>query len=96
MSREKKVFRRFAGNKPLGVIRAQCVAQGVEFDNTQFKLGSDYICLRSPGARVLFNTFNGTFFGTTPDGTKFTSSDKRDGTPWFDALLDFFYEPKSA
>jgi hypothetical protein len=29
--------------------------------------------------------------GMTPDGTEFSSDDRRDGTPWFDALLRFFY-----
>lgn len=86
-----KKYAKFAGNKPLGVIRAQCKQQGVQFDDSHWKHGSDFVTLRSPGACVMFNTFNGRFFGRTPDGIEFDGADKRDGTPWFDALLRFFY-----
>jgi hypothetical protein len=45
----------------------------------------------SDSGQVLYNVFNGRFFGTTPEGVQFASEDDRDGTPWFDALLNFFY-----
>jgi hypothetical protein len=86
----------FGGNRPLEEIQALCRAQGVEFIDVQHRRGSDYVTLRSPGAWVMFNTFNGRFFGKTPDNIEFSSDDKRDGTPWFDALLNFFYVPKAA
>jgi hypothetical protein len=89
-------YRKFAGNKTLDVIRAQCEAQGVQFIDSQYKRGSDFVTLRSPDAWVMFSVFNGRFFGRTPDGIEFSSEDRRDGTPWFDALLDFFYERKPA
>lgn len=87
----QQAFQKFAGNKPLEVIRAECEAQGVQFIDSQYRRGSDYVTLRSPNAWVMFSVFNGRFFGKTPDGIEFSSDDKRDGTPWFDALLEFFY-----
>jgi hypothetical protein len=90
----KKKFKTFAGNRPLKEIRAMCKAQGVQLIDSQWKRGSDYVTLRSPGAYVMFNTFNGTFFGKTPANVEFSSDDRRDGEPWFDALLNFFYVMK--
>lgn len=89
-------MKKFAGNKTLSQIRAQCKAQRVQFIDSQWRRGSDYVTLKSPGAWVMFNTFNGRFFGETPDGFEFNSNDKLDGTPWFDALLNFFYVAKAA
>jgi hypothetical protein len=94
--KQMATYRKFAGNKTLDVIRAQCKAQGVQFIDSQYKRGSDFVTLRSPDAWVMFSVFNGRFFGRTPDGVEFMSDDKRDGTPWFDALLDFFYVRKPA
>jgi hypothetical protein len=88
----------FAGNKTLEQIKAQCKAQGLAFDDYLYRTaGHDHVRISGGGARVLFNTFNGRFIGITPDGVAFSSDDKLDGTPWFDALLRFFYvEKKSA
>lgn len=87
---------KFAGTKPLATIKAQCKAAGVEFDDHLYReRGDDHIALRSPGAIVLFNSFNGRFFGNAPDGTRFSSDDRRDGEPWFDALPRFFYIAKA-
>lgn len=91
----------FAGNKSLKAIKAQCVAQGVTFDDRMYrKQGSDHVVVEGGGCRVLFSTFNGNFFGTTPDGTTFDSRETlHEDEPWFQALLSFFYveaEPASA
>jgi hypothetical protein len=91
-----KSYTKFAGNKTLAQIRAQCKAQGVQYIDSQYRRGSDFVTLHSPGAYVMFSAFNGRFFGKTPDGITFSSDDKRDGTPWFDALLRFFYVEKRA
>jgi hypothetical protein len=91
-----KIFKR---TKSLEEIRQQCKVAGVDLDTRLFDDGADHVTLRSTdgkrGAVVIFNAFNGRFFGTTPDGTQFSSDDKRDGTPWFDALLEFFYSDKA-
>lgn len=89
----------YKGNKSLAVIRAQCKEQGLELDERRYEEGGDHVVVRSTGpngekAHVIFNTVNGRFQGKTPDGVEFSSDDELDGTPWFDALLDFFYERK--
>ena len=88
----KGKFKTFGGNRSLDEIERQCKAQGVVFDDYRYRMvGDDFVRIHGGGAWVLFNTFNGNFFGQTPDGEQFASDDKRDGTPWFDALLNFFY-----
>lgn len=89
-------MKKFAGNKTLAQIKAQCKAAGIEFDDSRYKKGDDHVAIRSPGVMVLFSSFNGRFFGNTPDGKKFSSDDALDGAPWFDQLLNFFYVEKAA
>jgi hypothetical protein len=95
-SKENSTMTKFLRHKTYDEIRQQCAAAGIELDTSKYDEGSDYIVVSSTGpngekARVLYSTVNGNFFGTTPDGTEFSSDDKRlDGTPWFDALLNFF------
>lgn len=44
---------------------------------------------------VMFNTVNGTFFGTTDKGVEFSSSETQyEKEQWFQALLSFFYVEK--
>jgi hypothetical protein len=109
-------MKKFAGNKPLHVIKAQCKAAGLAFDDyNRRKFGRDYIAIGGwdatrgvrpdgsplvdatlPGT-VMFNTFNGRFFGTTDRGIEFSSdsdSDEHEGEPWMRALLAFFYVEK--
>jgi hypothetical protein len=44
---------------------------------------------------VSFNTFNGVFWGRTPDGIEFHSSrTEHEKAEWFQALLSFFYVKK--
>lgn len=89
-------FKKFKGNKPLATIREQCKAQGVSVDDSLLSQGqSDYIVLTGGGARVLYNTFNGGFFGTTPNGTKFSAdSNEHEACEWFQQLMAFFYLEK--
>lgn len=58
--------------------------------------GTPFVPLVNPaGAFVMFNTFNGTFFGTTDKGVEFdSSSTTHEAAPWFQALLSFFYVEK--
>jgi hypothetical protein len=84
-------MRTFVRHKSVEEIAEQCEAAGVQLDRSSFERGGDYIYLTSPGVTVGFNTFNGRFFGKTPEGVQFSSDDRRDGIKWFDALLDFFY-----
>jgi hypothetical protein len=96
-------MKKFSSFKTVDEIRQQCEAQGLTLDTTLYDAGSsDYIKIRSndgkTSAKVLYSSFNGRFFGETAaglDSVKFSSDDATfDGTPWFDALLDFFYVRK--
>jgi hypothetical protein len=90
-------MKKFAGFKSVYQIRAQCQAEGVPIDTTFYDDGADHIAVGSEGNGIVFyNAFNGRFFGTTPEGVHFSSDEALDGTPWFDALLAFFfYGPKA-
>lgn len=83
----------FERQKTLAEIRKQCEASGVALRTGLYELGrSDFVGLYSPKVVVLYAPHNGRFFGNTPEGVNFTSDDSGfDGTPWFDALLNFFY-----
>lgn len=88
----------FAGIKTLGVIKAQCKALGIQFDDRLYRrTGSDFVVIRSfkndsHRGEVLFSSFNGNFFGTTDTGVQFDSkSPLHEGESWFQTLLSFFY-----
>lgn len=82
----------FAGNKSLTAIQQQCEDAGLVYDQSAFERGSDYVRISGGGAHVLYSTFNGRFFGETPDGVKFSSdSTRHESEEWFQALLSFFY-----
>lgn len=62
-------------------------------DGTAFVNASD----NSPHGWVMFNTFNGRFFGSTPEGVRFNSDlTLHDDEPWFQQLLSFFYVEKKS
>lgn len=88
-------MKKFAGNKTRDQVKAQCKAAGVEFDERAYRGGSDFTLLRGGGATVAWSSWNGRFFGKTPDGIEFHSdSDEHDHEPWMQALLRFFYVEK--
>lgn len=89
-------MKQFAGIKTVDQLKAECKKRGWEIDTKQHDGGSDHIKFQfeHQGVKttVFYSAFNGRFFGTTADECAFTSDDaKLDGTPWFDALLDFVY-----
>ena len=86
-------MRTFARIKSRQEVLAQCRAQRVEVDQRSYKAGSDWTTLRKGGCTVVWCSFNGNFFGTTPDGIQFSNdSDKHEKEPWFQQLLEFFYD----
>lgn len=93
-------MKKFAGHKTLDVIKQQCQEAGIEFDDRLHKTGSDYVVVRTikgdkDSGIVLYSSFNGNFFGSTPDGVDFDSaSTEHENEPWFQALLSFFYIEK--
>jgi len=98
MSKTKFTGRRFAGVKPRDVVLAQCRAQSVKVDDFRYrKMGSDWTTLSKGGCTVIWCSFNGRFMGTTPDGIEFSeSSTQYEAEPWYQQLLEFFYEGKPA
>ncbi len=86
-------------HKTSGEIVRQCRAQGVRVSLALHKIGSDYITVgrnKIGHGYVLYNVVNGGFFGHTPSGEPFASdSDRHDGTPWMQALLEFFYSDEA-
>lgn len=91
-------MKRFAATKSLNLIRQQCEEAGIYLDDHLYRRnGSDYVVITTvrgdnDSGQVLFNTFNGTFFGTTPDNIPFDSTTtEHENEPWFQALLSFFY-----
>lgn len=83
----------FSRHKTYEEIRQQCALQRLEFNDRLFKTaGWDTIAVYGGGATVVYNTFNGRFFGSTPTGVEFNSDDPQfDKKPWMQALLRFFY-----
>lgn len=97
-------MKKFAGHKPIDVIRQQCKDQGVPL-NTHLhdNAGWDTIVVGHRYGRPLrnghavYNTFSGRFYGVTDKGVEFNSdSAKHDKEPWMQALLSFFYVEKGA
>lgn len=86
----------FQRHKTYEEIKAQCKEQGLVFNGTCHNaLDTDVVCVkRAEGSpdHVVFNLHTGDFWGHNEN--MFFHSDRRtspDGTPWFDALLNFFY-----
>jgi hypothetical protein len=94
-------MKRFARIKTLDEIKAQCQAQGVRLCTRLYDTqGWDTVVVGGPisnaaktgPGHAIYSTFNGKFFGRTPDGIEFDSTETRhEHAPWFQALLSFFY-----
>ncbi len=90
-------MKKFAGHKSSDAIKQQCEAAGIEYDQERYENGGDHVVIVGGGARILYNTVNGRFFGTTPEGIEFDSNKtEHEEEPWFQALLSFFYIEKDA
>lgn len=69
-------------------------ADHIAFGNASGKRpdGSPLVSCGVVGPFVLYNTFNGKFFGRTDKGVDFDSSSTvHEREPWFQQLLEFFY-----
>lgn len=90
-------MKKFAGSKSLEVIKSQCAAIGLDYNDALHRMGNDHIVITTikgdnDSGQVLYNTFNGKFFGTTPDGVQFDSDETTfENEEWFQELLSFFY-----
>ena len=95
-------MKKFNGNKSIEEVADQCKERNLDFDQSKYDAGSDYVRFAfahgDTSMHVMLNGFDGRFFGATTSGQDFNSDDSTlDGTPWFDALLDFVYvsEPQA-
>jgi len=73
-------------------------ARGIAVDTLKFDRGGDHLVLHMDGpddwtVPVMYNVVSGRFFYAGEGYPHFGSDPafSRDGEPWFDALLDFFY-----
>lgn len=89
-------MKQFAGHKNVATIAKQCKAQGLQLNDRLYKTGWDTVVVSGGGAHVTYNSFNGRFFGVTPDGTRFSSDETvHEHEPWFQSVLLFFYIERS-
>lgn len=85
---------RFKRHRTYEEIKALCKKQKVPLNDFNYReRGWDSIMLGTKDdGWVVYNTFNGRFFGKTPTGKDFTSdSTKHDKAEWMQQLLAFFY-----
>ncbi len=93
-------MKKYAGRRSIQQIRRQCAERGIKIDMGLYEKGSDYVVVHLPGAAgtvlpLMYSAVNGRFFYAGGGADNFSSDDAKDGEPWFDALLDFFYTPGS-
>ena len=90
-------MKKFEGNRPLADIEFHCKRKKWNYDQTKYNEGSDWVSFDFHHAGhiypVLLNGFNGRFMVKLGDEIITESSKNMDGTPWYDALLDFVYLP---
>lgn len=101
-------MKQYQRHRTVGELLKICKEQKVYIDTKQWARGGDTLCIGAPTddpdrGWVVYNTFNGKFFGRTPSqkvvtvanpirpSFEFDSSQHLEHFPWFQALLDFFY-----
>lgn len=97
-----KTFHRF---RTASELRTLCRDLGIRFDDSRHRNdGADTVVVGGPICRdkegacwVIYNVYNGTFFGRTDKGVEFSSSSTlHEDEPWFQQLLEFFYVERTA
>jgi hypothetical protein len=85
--------RTFKRHKTYDEIRKQCRMLRLDLNDQKYRVDHwDTIMVSGGGGHVIYNTFNGRFFGKTDRGVAFTSDEtKHDKKPWMQAILNFFY-----
>jgi hypothetical protein len=92
----------FERHKNVAELRAECHHRAWLLDSRRYdKHGDDHVRImfiaHGVVGTMLFNTFNGKFFGETEEGQSFDSSDASlDGQAWFAELLSATYVAKQA
>jgi hypothetical protein len=84
-------------------VLAACADKGFDVDTQKYDLVGDWITINGLFAghdiRLMYSSWNGKFFGYVPGQSEqmFSESDGfRDGTDWYDAILDFLYVEETA
>lgn len=93
-------MKKFARHRSLEELRPLLAERGIDVDTAGHDRGSDFIhlagVLEGVQFKAAYSTFNGTFFGETIVGTRFTERSPLDSQFWFAALLDLLYVPQEA
>lgn len=92
--------KQYSGVRPLHRIEMECYKNGWDFDRSRYDAGSDYVTFEFRHGKkkvvVVYSSFNGKFIVKQGKKMITESSTDMDGTPWYDALLDFIYLPLAA
>lgn len=85
---------KYAGMRKLQDIKRDVIRAGLSWNQLKYDHGSDWVHFGNEEAHITYNTFNGQFITTAPDGSYVNErSVYLDGTKWYDDLLDFLYVP---
>jgi hypothetical protein len=102
MGKAKMKPKTYGGTKPFKEIKAAVKKNGWPWNQKKYDAGSDWVTFGfvGPDSRrreVVFCSFNGRFIvkGDGDIGLVTEESTEMDGTPWYDALLDFIYTPET-
>ncbi|MCC4240346.1 hypothetical protein [Thalassospira povalilytica] len=84
-------------------VLAACAGKGFDVDTQSYDLGGDWITIHGTFAdqniRLMYSSWNGRFIGYVPGSDEQTFSERdgfRDGTDWYDAIIDFLYVEEKA
>jgi len=89
-------MRKFTHHVTLTVLKKRCAEKGLAIDTTKHDRDfSDYVTVSGALAGMdfvlIFNTFNGQFFGATEDKREFSETSTLDAEPWYAAILDLLF-----
>ena len=86
------MMKKYQRKRTLDELRAECQKRNWPMDETRLEGGSDFVSVKfnlgKRSGQVCFSVVNGSFFGTTQSGRKFSSLDGLDKEKWFQELLD--------
>jgi hypothetical protein len=89
-------MQKFTRHRTVDELKIICAERGFRIKTDRYESGDDHIgifpVIDGEVYGVVYNGFNGRFFGDTPGGVLFESDmADLDAEPWFQALLDLFY-----
>lgn len=96
-------MRTFKGHLGYSEVLAACADKGFQVDTQKYDAGGDWITIYGMFAgqrvRLMYSSWNGKFLGYVPGSDKQTFSERdgfRDGTDWYDEIIDFLYVEEKA